>query len=139
METPQQDSKKESTNSFNSTSSSGFASSSGSCGPESSCGEAPTTALAAANSNQTENEIEEVCYTATTTTLTKDFRDVSPGLGRCRVLYDYAANLYDELSIKVGDVINIHDKQADGWWLGELRGQVGIFPATYVEEEESQA
>ena len=97
-------------------------------------------ALPLISSNQTENEIEEVCYTATTTTLTtRDFRDVSPGQGRCRVLYDYAANLYDELSIKVGDVINIHDKQADGWWLGELRGQVGIFPATYVEEEESQA
>ena len=82
-----------------------------------------------------------MCYTATTTTLSKDFRipDVSPGLGRCRVLYDYTANLYDELSIKVGDVINIHDKQADGWWLGELQGQVGIFPATYVEEEESDA
>lgn len=34
----------------------------------------------------------------------------------------------------LGDVINIHDKQPDGWWLGELNGVVGIFPATYVEE-----
>lgn len=34
----------------------------------------------------------------------------------------------------LGDVINIHDKQADGWWLGELNGVIGIFPATYVEE-----
>jgi hypothetical protein len=33
-----------------------------------------------------------------------------------------------------GDVIKIHDKQADGWWLGELNGIVGIFPATYVQE-----
>jgi len=33
-----------------------------------------------------------------------------------------------------GDEINIHDKQEDGWCLGELRGVVGIFPATYVEE-----
>ncbi|CAH1395573.1 unnamed protein product [Nezara viridula] len=33
-----------------------------------------------------------------------------------------------------GDIINIHDKQPDGWWLGELNGVVGIFPATYVEE-----
>lgn len=33
-----------------------------------------------------------------------------------------------------GDVISIHSKQADGWWLGELNGIVGIFPATYVEE-----
>ncbi|XP_054271219.1 uncharacterized protein LOC128991946 [Macrosteles quadrilineatus] len=54
--------------------------------------------------------------------------------GRCKALYHYAANLYDELNLNPGDVINIHDKQADGWWLGELNGVVGIFPATYVEE-----
>lgn len=53
---------------------------------------------------------------------------------RCKALYHYAANLYDELNLSPGDVINIHDKQADGWWLGELNGVVGIFPATYVEE-----
>ncbi|GLH02880.1 Drebrin-like protein [Gryllus bimaculatus] len=54
--------------------------------------------------------------------------------GRCRALYEYAANLYDELNLRPGDIINIHEKQADGWWLGELNGVVGIFPATYVEE-----
>ena len=131
---------------------------------------------------QTENEIEEICYQATTTTfskvhtipqfdndsstsspppppsepppLTDDFDSTSagarrstsssgyapsPSIGQSRALYDYDANMYDELTIRVGDVINIHDKQADGWWLGELRGTVGIFPATYVEEMESNA
>ena len=34
--------------------------------------------------------------------------------------------MYDELTIRTGDIINIHDKQEDGWWLGELKGQVGI-------------
>lgn len=58
----------------------------------------------------------------------------APSVGKCRALYSYAANMYDELSIQPGDLINIHDKQADGWWLGELHGIVGIFPATYVEE-----
>ncbi|KAF6198172.1 hypothetical protein GE061_007919 [Apolygus lucorum] len=53
---------------------------------------------------------------------------------RCKALYSYTANLYDELSLNPGDVIEIHDKQPDGWWLGELNGTVGIFPATYVEE-----
>ena len=61
-----------------------------------------------------------------------------PSIGQCRAIYDYSANMYDELSIKVGDMINIHDKQADGWWLGELNGTVGIFPATYVEEEDGR-
>lgn len=58
----------------------------------------------------------------------------TPSTGRCRALYEYTANLYDELNLQPGDVIKIHDKQADGWWLGELNGVVGIFPATYVQE-----
>ncbi|CAH0388627.1 unnamed protein product [Bemisia tabaci] len=53
---------------------------------------------------------------------------------QCKALYHYTANLYDELNLEPGDVINIHEKQPDGWWLGELNGVVGIFPATYVEE-----
>ncbi|KAL1116758.1 hypothetical protein AAG570_005230, partial [Ranatra chinensis] len=55
-------------------------------------------------------------------------------LSKCKALYNYTANLYDELSLNPGDIISIHDKQPDGWWLGELNGVVGIFPATYVEE-----
>lgn len=31
-------------------------------------------------------------------------------------------------------MINVIDKQEDDWWQGELNGQVGIFPATYVQE-----
>ncbi len=54
-------------------------------------------------------------------------------IGRCRAIYDYTANMYDELTIRYGDVINVHDKQEDGWWLGECDGKIGIFPATYVE------
>ncbi|XP_057378003.1 LOW QUALITY PROTEIN: uncharacterized protein LOC130699973 [Daphnia carinata] len=71
---------------------------------------------------------------SSTTTTTNNAAVMVPSVGKCRALYSYAANMYDELSIQPGDVINIHDKQADGWWLGELGGTVGIFPATYVEE-----
>lgn len=43
--------------------------------------------------------------------------------------------MYSYISfISTGDIINIHDKQPDGWWVGELDSVVGIFPATYVEE-----
>lgn len=55
-------------------------------------------------------------------------------MGRCKALYDYDANMYDELTIRTGDIIQLHTKQPDGWWVGELNGTVGIFPATYVEE-----
>ena len=34
-----------------------------------------------------------------------------PSIGKCRVLYTYAANMYDELSIQPGDILNIHDKR----------------------------
>ena len=58
---------------------------------------------------------------------------VNQVIGQCRAIYDYTANMYDELSIKYGDVINIHHKQEDGWWVGECDNRQGIFPATYVE------
>ncbi|CAM1326667.1 NOSTRIN (predicted) [Pycnogonum litorale] len=53
---------------------------------------------------------------------------------KCRALYDYEANMYDELTIHSGDVINVYNKESDDWWQGELNGSIGIFPATYVEE-----
>lgn len=55
-------------------------------------------------------------------------------IGRCRAIYDYDATHSDEMSIKQGDIINLYEKQEDGWWQGECGGHVGIFPATYVEE-----
>jgi len=70
------------------------------------------------------NEIEEIYYQEKQVAV----------IGQCRAIYDYVANMYDELSISYGDVINIHDKQEDDWWLGECGGKVGIFPATYVEQ-----
>ncbi|XP_016948351.1 nostrin isoform X2 [Drosophila biarmipes] len=57
-----------------------------------------------------------------------------PILGRCKALYSYTPKLYDELELSPGDIIEVHAKQDDGWWLGALRNHVGIFPATYVEE-----
>jgi hypothetical protein len=82
---------------------------------------------------------------------------------RCKALYHYSAKLNDELSLEpgksndtilttndgrlkyviyrtpfhmlyLGDVIHVHSKKSDGWWLGELKGVTGVFPATYVVE-----
>ncbi|KAL0126494.1 hypothetical protein PUN28_005093 [Cardiocondyla obscurior] len=52
---------------------------------------------------------------------------------QCRAIYQYSANLNDELSLTPGDLITVHQKQPDGWWIGECRGRTGIFPATYVQ------
>ncbi|XP_020718210.1 F-BAR and double SH3 domains protein 2 isoform X2 [Ceratitis capitata] len=57
-------------------------------------------------------------------------------LSRCKALYSYTPKLYDELELTPGDIIEVHAKQDDGWWLGALGNHVGIFPATYVEEFE---
>ncbi|XP_075990593.1 nostrin isoform X1 [Anticarsia gemmatalis] len=58
----------------------------------------------------------------------------TPSLGKCRALYTYEARLNDELTLSPGDIINIHEKQDDGWWSGDLNGIYGIFPSSYVEE-----
>lgn len=85
-------------------------------------------------SNLKEVESVQVVMPSMTRSPTSPGSGDGPSIGKCRAIYDYEANLFDELSIRVGEEINIHDKQEDGWWLGELHGAIGIFPATYVEE-----
>ncbi|XP_038107797.1 uncharacterized protein LOC6036718 isoform X1 [Culex quinquefasciatus] len=80
-------------------------------------------------SDTVDNGIETTSPASTTASTTP-----GPILGRCRALFNYTPKLYDELELQPGDLLDIHIKQEDGWWLGALRGQVGIFPATYVEE-----
>lgn len=55
-------------------------------------------------------------------------------ISKCKALYSYTPKLYDELELNPGDIIEVHMKQEDGWWLGQLKNRIGIFPATYVEE-----
>ena len=56
----------------------------------------------------------------------------------CVALYDYEATCHEELTFEEGEVIRIvarsvHDVD-DGWWMGEIRGQQGLFPSLVVEE-----
>ncbi|XP_076119616.1 nostrin [Alosa pseudoharengus] len=55
-------------------------------------------------------------------------------LGQCRALYDFTSDREDELNMKEGDLLDIFEKDDNGWWYGALNGQRGHFPATYVEE-----
>ncbi|KNC50947.1 cortactin isoform F [Thecamonas trahens ATCC 50062] len=52
----------------------------------------------------------------------------------CTAVYDYEATDDTELSFNEGDVITVLEKIDDGWWSGELNGNVGVFPANYVEQ-----
>ena len=51
------------------------------------------------------------------------------------VRYSYAAENEDELTLEEGDVVIVLDKELEdnGWWKGEAKGKVGVFPDNFVE------
>lgn len=54
----------------------------------------------------------------------------------CRALFAYDALNDDELSLQKGDLIILlsRENQDAGWWKGELRGKIGMFPDNFVQE-----
>ncbi|XP_060519940.1 protein nervous wreck isoform X3 [Cylas formicarius] len=56
----------------------------------------------------------------------------------CVALYDYEGEGGEELTFEEGQIIKVLSKCAhsidDGWWQGELEGQIGNFPSLVVEE-----
>lgn len=52
-----------------------------------------------------------------------------------RVIYAYKPSNEDELAIEVGDIIRVIDKEIEdaGWWKGELKGNIGVFPDNFVQ------
>ncbi|RDA87121.1 hypothetical protein CP532_0148 [Ophiocordyceps camponoti-leonardi (nom. inval.)] len=56
-----------------------------------------------------------------------------------KVLYDFASERENELSIHVGDMVEIVQKESNGWWLAKnAQGQAWV-PAAYVEEQATPA
>ena len=61
------------------------------------------------------------------------------GIGRARSRFAYQARSHDELTFERGVELVIHTKDDPildpGWWKGALpNGQIGIFPANYVQQ-----
>merc|ERR1711936_1041862 len=53
----------------------------------------------------------------------------------CQVLHNYQAQDSDELSLQRGQKLAVLDKDVEeGWWKGELQGEIGVFPSSFVEE-----
>lgn len=54
---------------------------------------------------------------------------------KAKAVYDYDKAEDNEISFADGEIITDIEKVDDGWWKGKnSRGEVGLFPATYVEE-----
>ncbi|XP_017079579.2 serine-rich adhesin for platelets isoform X1 [Drosophila eugracilis] len=53
----------------------------------------------------------------------------------CRVEFPYAPQNDDELELKVDDIITVISTELPdkGWWKGEIRGKVGVFPDNFVK------
>lgn len=51
------------------------------------------------------------------------------------MIYAYKKDNEDELELKEGEIITILSKDLPdkGWWKGELKGKVGVFPDNFVE------
>jgi flagellar hook-length control protein FliK len=54
---------------------------------------------------------------------------------QCKALYDFTAESDTEISIRVGDIININEENDSGWWIGTVQGtnRTGLFPSNYTE------
>ncbi len=48
-------------------------------------------------------------------------------------MYDHDAEESDELSFKVGDVVEVLETGEGGWWSGRCNGQIGDFPVDFVD------
>lgn len=55
-----------------------------------------------------------------------------PSKLKAKALYAYSAKETDELSLQVGDIVEITSKSGD-WWEGNVGGRTGSFPSNYVE------
>nr|XP_009939583.1 PREDICTED: hematopoietic lineage cell-specific protein-like [Opisthocomus hoazin] len=54
--------------------------------------------------------------------------------GTCALaLYDYQGDGDDEISFDPDDTITNIEMVDEGWWRGQCRGKVGLFPANYVK------
>ncbi|KAF9965835.1 hypothetical protein BGZ70_003982, partial [Mortierella alpina] len=65
---------------------------------------------------------------------------VETPIAKAKVLYTYAGQTDEELSVDVGEEVDIMEKPDPLWWrVKSSRGDIGMLPATYLEELEGQS
>ncbi|KAI1867647.1 hypothetical protein JX265_007449 [Neoarthrinium moseri] len=57
-----------------------------------------------------------------------------PSKPQAKVLYDFAGQKENELTVKAGDIIEIVQRENNGWWLAKNASGQAWVPAAYVEE-----
>lgn len=66
------------------------------------------------------------------------FELIDEPIGHATVLYSYAGQTTDELSVEVGIAVDILSKPDPLWWrVRDAQGNSGMLPATYLEEATS--
>lgn len=61
-------------------------------------------------------------------------------IAKAKVLYAYAGQSDEELSVESGDVVEVMDKPDPLWWRArDAHGNSGMIPAAYLEELEGQS
>lgn len=53
---------------------------------------------------------------------------------QCKVIFNYEQDHEDELSLNIGEIVDILGEEEEGWWRGILNGKEGVFPSNFVEE-----
>eukprot|EP01119_Soliformovum_irregulare_P015513 TRINITY_DN436_c0_g2_i1.p1 TRINITY_DN436_c0_g2~~TRINITY_DN436_c0_g2_i1.p1 ORF type:complete len:450 (+),score=140.24 TRINITY_DN436_c0_g2_i1:79-1428(+) len=77
-----------------------------------------------------------------TSTSTSSLNSTNPFLFLVRTLFQFEAQTEKDLSFQPGDIIRVlktDSKDGKGWWQGELRGKMGIFPSNFVQKCETVA
>jgi len=70
------------------------------------------------------------------TELPTDGVDCEPTGVTAIAMYDYQAAADDEISFDPDEIITNIEMIDEGWWRGECRGKMGLFPANYVQLQE---
>ena len=50
-----------------------------------------------------------------------------------RVLFNFEASSESQLNLQVGDIVTVLQKNASGWYSGECKGAIGLFPSNYTQ------
>lgn len=62
----------------------------------------------------------------------------APPISVATAIYDYTHTTEEEISMHQGDLVKIYEKSDNDWWFVKIDNDVGLVPATYVEEHSNE-